>query len=86
MSAASYNTISSWFDAGVDRGYEFMIVWCDQFDFSDYPSYYSSREDALAASKSPRAMQRLMESYLLRPEEKERQMSLYRCHALRDNQ
>lgn len=80
--AASVQDISSWFDFGIKRGAKYMIVWCDIYDWSDYPKYYSTYEEAKADSlKTGQNMQRLMESYDLGGDKK-RQLSLRRCHVL----
>ena len=37
--------IEQWFDEGVARGYAFMLVVTDTFDYEDYPIYAKSVED-----------------------------------------
>ncbi len=79
--AATRSDISGWFDRGVAEGYKIMIVWCDTFDYEDYPVYYESRETAISAKKTPDSMQRLMESYDLTAD-KETQLNATRTHCI----
>lgn len=78
----SFNTISQWFDEGKSDGFEYMIVWSDSFDYTNYPRYYDSVEEAKWAEGNPEPMTRVMESYHLSGD-KDMQMSLPRSHALR---
>ncbi len=62
--AASRERIAKWFDTGKVNGQTHMVVFCDDFEYEDYPSYVpdqSSLEEAL--SKDGRNMQRIMEVY-----------------------
>lgn len=59
----SVSAISEWFDSGVSRGYKYMVVFCDTFDYDDYPSYYHDYDSAFASATSPGGMQKYMESY-----------------------
>lgn len=36
-----------WFDDGVKQGATHMIIWCDTFDYEDYPEYMTT--DAFGA-------------------------------------
>jgi hypothetical protein len=58
--------ISKWFDEGVSQGAAYMVVRCDTFDWSDYPSYFWSRESAQAVIDHPGEMQKVMEVYDLK--------------------
>lgn len=39
MVAATKRDISVWFDQGVEQGKSRMIIWCDSYDYEDYPEY-----------------------------------------------
>ena len=82
MHAATVSTISTWFDYGVADKAHYMIVWCDDFDYSDYPSYYPDEQSAQTALNHPSSMQRAMECYDLQADKQE-QLNLRRAWALR---
>lgn len=79
--AASRSTISGWFDRGVAQGSAFLIVWCDDYDYTDYPGYYKDAEEAQKQLDSPSSMQRAMEVYDLN-QPRGPQLKLSRCWAL----
>lgn len=58
--------ITTWYDKGVRDGKAFMAVWCDTFDWDDYPVYYDTEEAAQKAIDNPSSMQRVMEVYDLK--------------------
>ena len=82
MNAATVSTISRWFDDGVLLNRRYMIVWCDDFDYEDYPAYYPDDESAQNALDNPSSMQRAMECYDLMAD-KQDQLNLRRAWALR---
>lgn len=82
MHAATVHTISTWFDYGVADKAQYMIVWCDDFDYSDYPAYYPDEQSAQTALNHPSSTQRAMECYDLRTDKQE-QLNLRRAWALR---
>lgn len=64
--AASSNNIISWFNRGVDENRKRMIVWCDTYDFSDYPEFSDLTGQALmdyCSMYDGQNMRRLMEVY-----------------------
>lgn len=63
----SVNEISQWFDDGVKSGATHMIVACDTYDWSDYPSYVMPGEDPKEKEEKirERGMQKIMEVYNL---------------------
>jgi hypothetical protein len=64
--AATKNDLIRWFKAGVEDGYQRMIVWCDDFDYEDYPEYSDRTGDLLREfvnAKNGSNMRRLMEVY-----------------------
>lgn len=71
----SVSEISTWFDEGVSKGATHMIVACDCFDWSDYPSYVMPGEDPKDKEKDilDHGMQKIMEVYNLSMD-KERQL------------
>lgn len=74
--------ISEWFDRGLAQKAEYMLIFCDTFDWSDYPSYAYSKNEALSLKNKDGAnMQKLMEVYNLK-ENKEKQLAEHRCLAL----
>ncbi len=59
--------IRSWFDCGVKHGHAYMVVWCDTFEWSDYPAYHDTEEAAQRdVNTNGQNMKRLMEVYDLR--------------------
>lgn len=74
--------IGGWFDRGVANNEAYMIVWCDTYDYEDYPAYYDSREEAQKALDKPGNMQKAMECYDL-SKSKAAQLALARSWALR---
>lgn len=83
--ATTKNEIRQWFVEGVNDKKAFMAVWCDTYDYEDYPSYYDNAAEAQRAINSPGSMQKVMEVYSLTEDhqERERQLNLHRCWALR---
>lgn len=80
--ATTRGMLASWFDEGVEEGHQWMVIRCDAFDHSDYPSYHDTREDTEKIMKEPGKMQRVMEVYKLDPNFKDIQLGQYRCYAL----
>lgn len=39
MTAATKKELLDWFNTGKIAGRKRMIVWCDEFDYEDYPDY-----------------------------------------------
>jgi predicted house-cleaning NTP pyrophosphatase (Maf/HAM1 superfamily) len=81
--AASWDDISSWFDAGVTQGASHMIVVCDTFEYEDYPVYVrpeSTSDARKVAEEHSKNMQRVMECYVLDPSRKQAQLSERRAH------
>lgn len=75
-------TISEWFDRGKMNGAQYLLVFCDTFDYSDYPSYAHDKQHALELkAKDGSAMRKLMEIYDLK-QDKEKQIAQKRCMAL----
>lgn len=81
--AATRAEIAGWFDRGVKEGGAYMIVWCDDYDYTDYPSFYADKDLAQKALDMPSSMQRAMECYELDPAKKAEQLAMHRCWALR---
>jgi len=74
----SRNEISEWFDQGVAKGATHMAVFCDTFDYEDYPSYVMPNENAREKiSKKTGEWARLMEVYNLR-KDKQEQLNQFR--------
>lgn len=61
---------------------KYMIVWCDTFDYDDYPAYYNTKEEAQFALDNPAGMQKAMECYDLEADI-EKQLDMSRCWALK---
>lgn len=74
--------IAAWYDEGVKDGKAYMVVWCDTYDWSDYPACFDNREETQRAINSPSSMQKVMEVYDLNGD-REAQLGMYRCWALR---
>lgn len=82
MMGTTRETLSRWFDSGVENGDAGMIILCDTFEYSDYPVYVRDRQDFDEKLKEQEAksMTRVMETYDL-VADKDKQMALYRCFA-----
>lgn len=63
----SKQELSDWFDYGLKQDATHMIVVCDTYDHSDYPSYVAATEDVRQREKElgSSSMQRVMEVYKL---------------------
>ncbi len=63
----SYDEISGWYDAGVKDNMAYMLVFCDTFDWSDFPVYAEDAAHALRILHDPTYgkgnMQELMECF-----------------------
>ncbi len=46
--STSAGEIAEWFERGKKKGATHLIIVCDTYDFSDYPVFVMSGEDALA--------------------------------------
>jgi hypothetical protein len=58
--------IIRWFREGVKQGKKRMIVWCDTYDYSDFPAYTDKTGEELrkyCLSENGHNMKRLMEVY-----------------------
>ena len=59
--------ISGWFDWGVNNKQRYMLVYCDTFDYSDYPVYAKDVDEFWKVYEDPQHsmdnMQELMEVY-----------------------
>ena len=74
--------IEKWFVRGVHAGADYMIVVCDTYDWSDYPSYVAKPENLTDAVDhfNGRNMQKVMEVYDLHAD-REKQLNMNRCRA-----
>ena len=79
--AASREDIEGWFKRGVAEGMAYMLVICDSFDYSYYPSYFDTADAAKAAKLHPGEMQRVIEIYDLAAD-MQAQMFQFRAMAL----
>jgi hypothetical protein len=64
--AATKQDIDGWFNRGVAQKAEYMLVFCDTWDYEDYPVFTYSDAECLAQYENPGEMQRVMEVYDLR--------------------
>lgn len=85
----TYQEISDWFDDGVTDEQVYMVVWVDEYDMSDYPTYYDDEESAQESIDNPHSMQRVMEVYDLSLDrdtqlDQNRAMALRPAHATLD--
>lgn len=80
---ATRSEIASWFDRGAAQGAAFMIVWCDTFDYEDYPAYFNSAEEAQESldKEDGTNMQKAMEVYDLN-QPRDSQLKISKCWAL----
>lgn len=83
--ATTMNMIRRWFVEGVKDKNAYMAVWCDTYDYEDYPAYYNSRREAQHAINNPSSMQKVMEVYALTSDRqvREAQIQSHRSWALR---
>lgn len=64
--AATANDIRGWFKRGVEAGSPRMIVWCDTYDWEDYPEFTDLTGDDLVrytGNENGVNMKKLMEVY-----------------------
>lgn len=64
--AASREGLELWFNMGLGGGWKRMIVWCDTYDFEDYPEYTDTTGQDLreyTSSENGKNMKKLMEVY-----------------------
>jgi hypothetical protein len=59
--------IRGWLQSGISKGSKYMTVFCDTYDYSDYPVYFKDekefREKMGSEQYSMKQMQRVMEIY-----------------------
>ena len=79
MMVTTTEIISDWFDRGVKKNYQYMVVMCDTFDWDDYPLYFNSLEEVKNKYDNPGSMQKVMESYTL-TNNKDAQLKKMRSH------
>lgn len=63
--ATTREEIRRWLEKGKADGATHMIVWCDTFDYSDFPQYVYDPEVVATIACNPPRMTRLMEVYKL---------------------
>lgn len=63
--ATTKKEISSWFDDGIKKGATHLIVFCDTFDYEDYPVFVMPSENVRAKATGGN-MQTVMEVYNLK--------------------
>jgi hexokinase len=64
--AATQMDIRGWFARGVEANKKRMLVWCDEYDYEDYPEFTDMTGEELrkyAVSQNGHNMKRLMEVY-----------------------
>lgn len=64
--AATMQDIRGWFNRGVAEGSKRMVVWCDTFDWEDYPQYTDLTGEDLkfyTSKENGQNMKQLMEVY-----------------------
>lgn len=81
--ATTREELDAWFDRGVQNGDKYMVVIVDTFDWEDYPVFCKTEDEARKRMRSPGEMQKVMEVYDLSGD-KEEQLSLSRCFALKN--
>lgn len=57
--------IRRWLGEAETKRASHMLVICDTFDWSDYPVYVFSAEEAATLAETPGEMQKIMEIYSL---------------------
>jgi hypothetical protein len=66
--------LRKWYDLGVAKNAAYMAIWTDTFDYTDFPVYYKTKEEAQAEiNKDGENMQKVMEVYDLHGD-KEKQL------------
>ena len=76
----SKDDIMRWFIEHKKKGYKYMVIMVDTFDYEDYPVGYATDEECLKAIDEPQKdMQKVMEVYNLE-EDMFEQMSFRRCY------
>ena len=80
--ATCRNDIFEWFDKGVLKNYDYMIVVCDTFDWGDYPVFVSSQNLQNEYNHfNGKNMQKVMEIYDLK-KDKLNQLYQRRCFSI----
>lgn len=77
--AARKSTLREWFEKGVERGKTHMVVFCDTFDFEDFPVYCESAEAAREIHEAPRASMETIEEIYNLSGDMEEQLATRRC-------
>ncbi len=75
--------IKEWFENGVSKGATYLFILCDQWDYSYFPSYAYSNDEAnekLLKYESGENMTKLMEIYDLK-QNMEKQLNFQRSWA-----
>ena len=74
--------IKSWLESGIADGSKYVLIYCDEFDYSDYPVYAENDDEFWRQYDNPlhqsANMQRLMEVYDLSMDI-EKQLDEYRA-------
>ena len=81
MDITTPELISTWFDQGVNDAQAYMVIWCDTFDYTDFPEFFPTRQAAIAALDAASDTLRAMECYDLNAP-KRPQLAQYRCWAI----
>ena len=70
--------IDIWFEEGIKRETDYMLIVCDNFDHEDYPVYcYEHEYEKVYNKYDNKNMQKIMESYNLH-KNKEKQLNINR--------
>jgi len=64
--SATMAEIEAWFQGGVEQGATHMAVFCDTFDWTDYPAFFTAADPDDARAQIQADEDRLMEVYHLR--------------------
>lgn len=57
--------IRGWIARGKAKKAAYLVVWCDTFDYGEYPGFYPTEEEAQFALNNPEPMAKAMECYNL---------------------
>ncbi len=80
--ATTRDDIRHWFDRGVTLGHTHLVVWCDTYDWEDYPEFYTGTAEEIRSKVSElngTNMRKHMETYNLSMD-REAQLNQHRAH------
>ena len=79
----SKNEIGVWFDHGVAQSCNWLVILTDTFNNETYAVYFSEESHAYRKAMNPGNLTRYEGSYDLKGD-RQKQLDMYRCHAIKN--